>query len=104
MTRTTVTIAEAHPACDGHFPGAPVLPAVLLLDEALCAWEKASKTPPGSWSVQAAKFTAPVRPGQTLILEHEPAAGGAVRFRFTREGCTPALTVASGVLKRLTEG
>jgi 3-hydroxymyristoyl/3-hydroxydecanoyl-(acyl carrier protein) dehydratase len=104
LTRTALAIRDAHPACDGHFPGAPVLPAVLLLDEALYAWEKASQTPPGSWGILAAKFLAPVRPGQTLILEHEPLAAGTVRFRFTYEDCTPALTVASGVLKRLADG
>ena len=30
---TTVTIAAEHPALAGHFPGAPILPGVLLLDE-----------------------------------------------------------------------
>lgn len=95
MTRTTLTIAATHPACEGHFPGSPVLPAVLLLDEALWAWERSTGTPPGSWEVSAAKFLAPVRPGQTLDLTHEREAGGGVRFTFA----AGSLTVASGVLR-----
>lgn len=94
--RTTLTVAEDHPACEGHFPGAPRLPAVVLLDEALHAWENASGTPPGAWHVSLAKLTAAVQPGDTLILEHEQADTQTVRFHITRQ----ALTVASGVLKR----
>jgi len=95
--RTTLTFPVSHPACDGHFPALPVLPAVVLLDEALCAIETAHALPPGSLSFSAAKFLHPVQPGETLVLEHEPLGeDGTVRFRFTRE----ALTVASGVLRR----
>jgi len=37
----TVTIGAEHPALAGHFPGAPILPGVLLLDEMLRAVEQA---------------------------------------------------------------
>ena len=35
MGAVTVTIGAEHPALAGHFPGAPILPGVLLLDEML---------------------------------------------------------------------
>lgn len=72
------------------------MPAVVLLDEALHAWESASQAPPGGWYVSAAKFTAAVQPGQTLIIEHEHGEGGTVRFSVAAQG----VTVASGVLRR----
>lgn len=38
---TTVLVPEQHPAFAGHFPGAPLLPGVVLLDEMLRVVEEA---------------------------------------------------------------
>jgi hypothetical protein len=47
------------------------------------------------WTIASAKFLHPVRPGETLTLEHEPPlANGAVRFTIRSEG----QPVASGTL------
>jgi 3-hydroxyacyl-[acyl-carrier-protein] dehydratase len=62
----------------------------MLLDEMLQAVPAES-----GWSIASAKFLHPVRPGETLTLEHEPPlANGAVRFTIRSAG----QPVASGTL------
>ena len=93
MTHTaTLIVPMQHPAFDGHFPGAPLLPGVVLLDEMLRAVEDAGRG--GGWSISTAKFLQPVRPGETLTLEHEPVANGALRFAIRSAG----RPVATGTL------
>jgi 3-hydroxyacyl-[acyl-carrier-protein] dehydratase len=88
---TTVTIPPHHPAFSGHFPGAPLLPGVVLLDEMLRSAQIASLS---GWTIATAKFLQPVRPGETLTLEHEQIASGALRFAIRSAG----RPVASGTL------
>ena len=45
----------------GHFPGNPILPAAMLIDLAL----RIAGSAPG---IRKARFPAPVRPGDSLIL------------------------------------
>jgi 3-hydroxyacyl-[acyl-carrier-protein] dehydratase len=88
---TTLHVPAQHPSFEGHFPGAPLLPGVVLLDEMLQA---VGAVGPG-WSIAMAKFLHPVRPGETLTLEHEaPLANGAVRFTIRSAGAGQA--VATG--------
>jgi 3-hydroxyacyl-[acyl-carrier-protein] dehydratase len=94
MGAVTVTIAAEHPALAGHFPGAPILPGVLLLDEMVRAVEQDRSQPGTRWRIGAAKFVKPVRPGETLILEHEPLPNGSIRFHISSAG----QPVAHGVL------
>src|SRR5262244_10562 len=90
---TTLTIAAEHPALRGHFPGAPIVPGVLLLDEALCAVQAAARSAT-RWRIGSAKFVKPVRPGETLTLEHEQLPNGSIGFSVLSAG----QTVARGVL------
>lgn len=87
------TIAQDHPAFAGHFPGQPVVPAVVLLAEALAAIELATGRAPHEWTVAGAKFLQPVAPGARLTLVHEESREGR-RFEI-RSG---EATVASGTL------
>jgi 3-hydroxyacyl-[acyl-carrier-protein] dehydratase len=114
----TVLVPPQHPAFDGHFPGAPLLPGVVLLDEMLRLLEEerpygevgagagttgaaadensgAGRTGalPG-WTIATAKFLQPVRPGDTLTLEHEALSNGAIRFAIRSAG----RAVATGTL------
>ncbi|MGH8306329.1 MAG: hypothetical protein ACRETG_12040, partial [Steroidobacteraceae bacterium] len=91
---TTFTVDAGHPALAGHFPDAPILPGVLLLDETVRAVESAGVSAT-RWQIGAAKFLKPVRPGETLILEHEPLPNGSIRFAVTSAG----RPVARGVLR-----
>src|SRR6476660_5080208 len=87
-------IAKDHPAYEGHFPGHPLLPGVVLLAEALAAIEARMPRPAKGWMVESAKFLIPVEPGTPLTLSHEQGATGAVRFEIR----SPAGVVASGVI------
>ncbi|HUJ52319.1 MAG TPA: AMP-binding protein [Steroidobacteraceae bacterium] len=92
--RTALTIPAEHPALAGHFPGIPVLPGVLLLDEVVRMVESDGGLCGARWRIGAAKFVKPVRPGETLTLGHEPLPNGSIRFKILRAG----QPVAHGVL------
>ena len=98
MNTTTLTVPTHHPAFEGHFPGAPLLPGVVLLDEILRAVEGTTGDAhePGrlGWTVATAKFLQPVRPGDTLTLEHAVAGNGTLRFTIRSAG----RPVATGTL------
>ena len=89
---TTFTIAAEHPALAGHFPDAPILPGVVLLDEMVRAVEGAGGA--GCWRIGTAKFVRPVRAGETLTLGQERLPNGSIRFSVLRAG----EPVAHGVL------
>lgn len=95
----TLVIPAQHPAFRGHFPGSPLLPGVVLLDEMLRAIADSGLSAEYGWTLATAKFLQPVRPGETLTVEHEPLANGAVRFSIRSAG----QQVASGnLVPRLT--
>jgi 3-hydroxyacyl-[acyl-carrier-protein] dehydratase len=91
---TPLEVARDHPAFDGHFPGHPILPGVVLLGEALAAIEEATGRAPQQWTLASCKFTHPVSPGAPLTLAHERTANGGVRFDIRGDHGV----VASGML------
>jgi len=104
-TRTlTLPVDAQHPAFAGHFPGAPIVPGVLLLDWALAAIEEAEKISvlPGELSV--VKFLQPVVPAADLSLTYlsltfsiaESGAGSSRKIIF-RIACDEQI-VASATL------
>ena len=94
MTALALRIAADHPAFAGHFPGAPVVPGVVLLDEAIRAVELADGGEPRCWRVASVKFLRPVRPGEALALEQEHLASGTLRFTILSAG----QAIATGAL------
>jgi 3-hydroxyacyl-[acyl-carrier-protein] dehydratase len=57
-------IPPDHPALPGHFPGEPIVPGVVLLNEVLSAI-------PGSVHIPWAKFHAPLLPGEEFAIRIE---------------------------------
>ncbi|HVS78206.1 MAG TPA: hypothetical protein VHE11_14805 [Steroidobacteraceae bacterium] len=94
MTSTPLPLPVPHPATEGHFPGAPILPGVVLLDEALKVIEGVTGRDATHWRISSVKFLSPAAPAEPLRLEHERLASGAVRFTIV----SGDRTVATGQL------
>jgi 3-hydroxyacyl-[acyl-carrier-protein] dehydratase len=92
--RGELRIAADHPAYTGHFPGFPILPGAVLLDEALREIARARGIDLTGWRVASAKFLQIVRPGTALTVLHTASGTPSIRFVILSE----AATVASGML------
>jgi 3-hydroxymyristoyl/3-hydroxydecanoyl-(acyl carrier protein) dehydratase len=78
--RVPLTIAADHPAFAGHFPDGPIVPGVVLLDEALHALADSLGLPLAGCELQSVKFRHVLRPGEPLEMRHEQGVDGASRF------------------------
>ena len=83
---STLIIALDHPAFAGHFPGAPIVPGVVLLDAAVAAVLQTLR-PASSrdgvrniCQISSAKFLSPVGPGETLTISYASSESGSTRF------------------------
>lgn len=85
------TIADDHPALPGHFPGNPLVPAVVLIDHATQAARTGCALGPLA-AILRAKFLIPVRPGDEVRLGFAQRAGGVVAITGTR-GAATAFTI-----------
>ena len=66
---SSFAIARDHPSLEGHFPGNPLVPGVLLLERALeCAEEKTGH-PLAVRAIVQAKFVAPLKPDELARVE-----------------------------------
>lgn len=86
MAALTLQFAADHPCGPGHFPGNPVIPGALLLDEVLSRIATDLDLDGGSWRVKSAKFPQPVRPGDIVHISYTHAANGEIRFECTVSG------------------
>lgn len=82
ITRTALPMDPEHPAFAGHFPGAPIVPGVVLLDETLQAIANATGVPLVACELRAVKFLSPLTPGVAVMLVSEVQANGAIRFEI----------------------
>lgn len=85
LIRLERNVPADHPALPGHFPGHPVVPAAVLLDEIVCA----VRAVPGERRVigiENAKFLRPIAPGEPFTIELARAGDGALRFNCVAGG------------------
>jgi 3-hydroxyacyl-[acyl-carrier-protein] dehydratase len=74
-------ISAEHPSLPGHFPDAPIVPGVVILDEVLAAlaeWRDDSQVA----VVRAVKFLVPLKPEQpfTVCFSAKKKTGSEVDF------------------------
>ena len=62
-----VRVAADHPSLEGHFPGNPVIPGVVLLDAVIANVELATGCRVSR--VQQAKFHSVLRPNESAVAE-----------------------------------
>lgn len=80
----TFTVPNEHPAIPGHFPGMPIVPAALLLDEITHRFSLATGLKLNT--VKQVRFTAPLVPGQQLDVQYQPKNSAEYRFIGTEKG------------------
>ncbi len=88
-------IPATHPSLAGHFPGAPIVPGVVLLDEiadALKEWRPGAQLA----SIRTVKFLQPVKPGQPFTVSLSAASEAPLAKAVADRGETqdPALKAA----------
>ena len=74
-------IGADHPSLPGHFPGVPLVPGVVILDEILAAlleWREECELT----GIRSVKFLAPLKPEQpfTISFSASDDDGGEVNF------------------------
>ncbi len=79
MQQFTFSISERHPSLAGHFPGHPVVPGVLLLDELLAGVNSIYPDLLISGFKQV-KFIRPVLPGEQIRVQVKMNDSGGILF------------------------
>lgn len=83
---TELRFAADHPAFAGHFPGMPIVPGVLLLDEVLSAIAAQAGVELAQCTLGTVKFRNLVLPEQVLQLRCVSTVPGQVRFTIESAG------------------
>jgi predicted hotdog family 3-hydroxylacyl-ACP dehydratase len=78
------TLSTEHPSLPGHFPGQPMAPAALLLDEVAHRFSLATGLKVNT--VKHVRFMAPLLPSQQLDVEYQPKTAAEYRFIGTVKG------------------
>jgi len=87
-------IPANHPALAGHFPGQPVVPAVVLLDAVLAAIR--ARQACVLHSIPVAKFLHPVLPEERIDLRIQVTAMEAAKLRASFQGFRAGSIVFEG--------
>jgi 3-hydroxymyristoyl/3-hydroxydecanoyl-(acyl carrier protein) dehydratase len=89
-----IHFAPDHPTAAGHFPGNPIIPGAILLDEVIRTLPGGT-LPSDAAGIRSAKFFHPVRPGDRVQVQWTFSPPGAAKFE-----CRLAETlVAAGMVE-----
>lgn len=80
MNELTFHFSESHPCGAGHFPGNPIIPGALLLDETLARIAASLGMHHVIWHIKSAKFPMSTRPGDIVHANFSPSPNGEIRF------------------------
>ena len=73
-----------HPSLPGHFPGNPVVPGVVIIDEILHAlelWQPESRVQ----GFSSVKFLRPLLPEELFTIELQTTKAGRVKFECKKD-------------------
>ncbi|SRR5260221_10072264 len=90
-----IRFAPDHPTAAGHFPGNPIIPGALLLDEVVRAMGLAGS----AFVIRTTKFLEPVRPGQSVEVRWD--ADGLATMKFECLLPDPERPAVVGTVQRL---
>ena len=78
------TIDAGHPSLPGHFPGSPIVPGVVILDEIVAALN-ARRPNITVTAIPLVKFAAPLKPDQSFLIRFSNVDGDEIVFRCQLE-------------------
>lgn len=84
----SLVIPADHPSLAGHFPGNPIVPGLVILEEvvqALESWRPGSRTV----GMPVVKFLAPLRPEQAFTIHFAESGTHGIRFECIRDDGQP---------------
>ena len=90
-----LSIGHDHPSLAGHFPGYPVVPGVVLLNEVLDTLRRGSAASLLVTGLPMVKFTSPLRPGEFVTIHVDEEGAGRATFSCQVD----TRLVASGVIE-----
>ena len=90
-----LSIGHDHPALEGHFPGYPVVPGVVLLNEVLDTLRRGSAVSLVVTGLPRVKFSSPLRPGEVVTIRVDKEGAGRATFSCQVD----ARLIASGAIE-----
>lgn len=88
-------ISSEHPALAGHFPGNPIVPGVILLDEVVAAFKLFTGKPVIINAMPNIKFVSPLLPEKEFDISFEQKKEGLASFSMQSCGTV----IVSGQLR-----
>jgi len=95
MHERVLSIGYDHPSLAGHFPGHPVVPGVVLLNEVLQTLRDGSAAPLVVTGLPMVKFSSPLRPGEVVTIHIDEEGAGRATFSCQVD----ARLIASGAIE-----